>query len=82
MWIHAGELGNARAVIDLAQRFVSVRPGTTVLFTSAEGEVAGVDSDGVIFDELPDDHPELTQAFVRHWQPDVVVWSWGGLRPN
>mmetsp|Transcript_23247 Transcript_23247/g.40023 ORF Transcript_23247/g.40023 Transcript_23247/m.40023 type:complete len:343 (+) Transcript_23247:6322-7350(+) len=39
-------------------------------------------SDAVIREDLPNEHPDVTDAFVAHWKPDVVIWAWGGLRPN
>ncbi len=82
IWIHVGEAANTRAVVDLAHRMVSARQGCTVVLTDVDG-LASIEGDpGLIAEALPVDHPDLTEAFVQHWKPDVVVWTWGGLRPN
>ena len=82
VWIHAAEPGNNRAIADLAQRLITVRHGTHVVLTAAEGNFERFSVDGVMVERAPDDHPTTARAFVRHWRPDVVIWAWGGLHPN
>ncbi len=82
VWIHAAEPGNNRAVTDLAQRLVAMRHGTHVILT---GEHDGFDVVGwsaLHVEMLPGDHPGFAESFTGHWRPDVVIWVWGGLRPN
>lgn len=61
---------------------VAMRPECTVLLTDVDGQAAVGDDVALISETLPTDHPDLTDAFVQHWKPDVVIWAWGGLRPN
>lgn len=82
IWIHAAEAGNNRALNDLAHRLVAMRHGCNVLITAAHGGFSRSGSYAVIVEDLPDEHPDATHAFVAHWKPDVVIWAWGGLRPN
>lgn len=82
IWIHAAEDGNNRALNDLAHRLVNMRHGCHVLMTAAHGGFNPRGSDAVIHQDLPSEHPDVTDAFVDHWKPDVVIWAWGGLRPN
>lgn len=83
VWIHAGEAGNNRAIHDLAQRLTLVRHGTHVVLTADHGGFDGLGvSDAVHVDTLTGDHPDMAAQFIQHWKPDVVIWAWGGLRPN
>ena len=82
VWIHAGEIGNNRAITDLALRLIQMRHGTHVVLTAAQDSFDAGGSEFLHVEDLPGDHPNLARAFVRHWTPDVVVWVWGGLRPN
>ncbi len=40
------------------------------------------DGDGIQRQRIDSDHPDAAAAFIDHWQPDVLIWTWGGLRPN
>ncbi|MEO1364351.1 MAG: glycosyltransferase N-terminal domain-containing protein [Pseudomonadota bacterium] len=82
VWIHAGEDGNGRAVLDLALRLVALHPECTVLLTGPHLSVPDDLDDDIVFQPINSDHPEMVQDFVRHWRPDVLVWTWGGFRPN
>ncbi|MEO0401200.1 MAG: glycosyltransferase N-terminal domain-containing protein [Pseudomonadota bacterium] len=82
VWIHAAEDDNNRALNDLAHRLAGVRHGCHVVLTCANGAFGTRGAPEVIHAELPPDHPVLTDLFVAHWKPDVVIWAWGGFRPN
>ncbi|WP_299139213.1 glycosyltransferase N-terminal domain-containing protein [uncultured Tateyamaria sp.] len=82
VWIHAAEQGNNRAVNDLAHRLAGSRHGCHVLLTTDHDSFGGRGAPAVLVDAMPPDHPVTAQAFAAHWAPDVVVWAWGGLRPN
>lgn len=53
-----------------------------VLMTAAHTPLPMSGSAMLHIETLPDEHPDVTAAFVNHWKPDVVIWAWGGLRPN
>jgi 3-deoxy-D-manno-octulosonic-acid transferase len=82
VWIHAAEDGNNRALNDLADRLVSLRFGCSAILTCASGTFDDTDNPDIYQDILPPDHPVVTDRFITHWKPDVVIWAWGGLRPN
>lgn len=82
VWIHAAEPGNNRALNDLAHRLTATRSGCQVLLTAAHDGFGDRGSEDIWQDETPSDHPLVTDAFIAHWAPDVVVWTWGDLRPN
>lgn len=87
LWIHAAEPGNLIAVQDLALRLIAARVGLHVLITLPEGTPPPApqgdpESDGPVFDTVPNEHPHSIAAFLDHWKPDAMVWVWGALRPN
>lgn len=82
VWIHAAEPGNNRAVNDLAHRLTYMQPECFVVLTAAEGSFGDRGSPDVCQEIDPPDHPSYTDAFIAHWAPDVVVWTWGDLKPN
>lgn len=82
IWFHAAEAGRNRALRDLAQRLISMRQQCHVLMTSAHAPLPTSGSEMIHMETLPDEHPDTTAAFIDHWKPDVVIWAWGGLRPN
>ncbi|WP_299147153.1 glycosyltransferase N-terminal domain-containing protein [uncultured Tateyamaria sp.] len=82
VWIHAAEEGNNRALNDLAHRLVAMRHGCHIVLTCASGSFEVQRGASVINADVPPDHPVVTDAFIKHWHPDVVIWSWGGFRPN
>ncbi|MEX0371623.1 MAG: 3-deoxy-D-manno-octulosonic acid transferase [Tateyamaria sp.] len=82
VWIHAAEPGNNRAVNDLAHRLTYMQPGCQIVLT-AEHDAFGYRGSPDIWQETaPADHPVVADAFMAHWEPDVVVWTWGDLKPN
>lgn len=82
IWIHAAETGKNRALSDLAHRLISMRHRCHVLMTAAHDTFQSRGADSLISEEVPSEHPLVTEAFIDHWKPDVVIWAWGGLRPN
>lgn len=82
VWVHAGEAGNLAAIADHARAIVAAMPHCHVLLTSADPAVLSHQGDAVIAYVLGTDHPDYANRFVTHWKPDVLIWTWGGLRPN
>ena len=82
VWIHAGEDGNGRAITDMALRLAALRPECTVLLTGAAIDAVDDADDTLVRETITSDHPDTVDAFVDHWRPDVLVWTWGGFRPN
>lgn len=82
VWIYSAEVGNTRAVADLALQLIRARHGTHVVLTLADEASDLPEVEGLYVTDLPDDHPATARAFVTHWQPNVVIWAWGDLQPN
>lgn len=83
-WIHAASVGEALSMLILAQTLVA--RGWQVLLTTgtvtSAQMVAARAQSGVIHQYIPLDHPAWVKRFVRHWKPDLVIWSESELWPN
>ncbi|MEE4187646.1 MAG: glycosyltransferase N-terminal domain-containing protein, partial [Roseobacter sp.] len=87
LWIHAAEPDSLMAIQDLAQWLCAARHGLSVLITLPENtDFEAVQSNWVphpdiLLELVPPEHPDAVKAFWRHWSPDMLVWTWGALRP-
>ncbi len=61
-----------------AQRLLDVLPEATVIMT---GTYPGRNLPNVILDAAPEETVEGGEAFLNHWQPDILIWSRGPLSP-
>ncbi|MEM8690276.1 MAG: glycosyltransferase N-terminal domain-containing protein [Pseudomonadota bacterium] len=84
IWLHAAEPGSGRAVGDLARSIITARPGLSILVTTAEDVSADRvnPTDTLLVTAAPPDHPTTVNRFLDHWRPNLLIWIWGGLRPN
>jgi 3-deoxy-D-manno-octulosonic-acid transferase len=77
IWLHAPTEDTLRRFGELALRLVD-EDGFEVLLT---GPAMVPDRDGVTFSPPPaDSQPDVT-AFLDHWQPELIAFSDGELRP-
>ena len=82
IWFHAGQNDLAAAGLSLMAEFRAEGEAATLLLTSnVRAQVAG-DAGRTITLALPDDRSEDAALFARHWRPDVLIWTGGGLRPR
>ena len=87
VWLNLVDPKQGRAVVDLAARLIHARPDLSVLVTMPEEVYADRDRLGppnpdVYLRPVPNEHPEHIARFLDHWRPDMLIWVWGGLRPN
>ncbi len=86
VWLHVGNMDDLTALTGLCERLQSYRPGVTILFTLPQDADLPGGADVLPPDcaqvPVPDEHPASVAAFLDHWQPDLALWVWGGLRPN
>ncbi len=88
LWIHAAETENLLAISDLAARICAARYGLNVLVTLPDA--ASLDAvrnretqhKQINFDRVPSEHPDAIRKFWKHWTPDMVIWTYGHLRPS
>ncbi|MEM6563610.1 MAG: glycosyltransferase N-terminal domain-containing protein [Pseudomonadota bacterium] len=89
LWIHAASTENVLAIEDLAARICAVRHDLFVLITLPEDALLASQRTTVwspdaqvCHDATPSEHPDAVTQFWSHWSPDMVIWTWGNLRPN
>lgn len=87
VWLNFVDPKQGRAVVDLAARLIHARPDLSVLVTMPEEAFAdchrfGPPNPDVYLRPAPSEHPDHIKLFLDHWQPDMLIWVWGGLRPN
>lgn len=83
VWFHATTPERMAALQDLSGRLLQQRPELNVMFTrplASESRRWPRRLLGAI--ELPQDHPVAAREFIRHWQPDICIWTGGSLQPN
>ena len=88
VWLHVADTRGLLAAQDLAQRLTGARQGLSVLITLPD--TVGFDTvlenwvpyPNMHLELVPSEHPDAVKAFWRHWSPDMVIWTWGNLRPN
>lgn len=83
-WAHAASVGEALAVLPLAERLVA--EGLHVLITSGTVTSANILAKrlgtGMMHQYVPIDRPSAVRRFLDHWRPDVAIWVESELWPN
>ncbi len=81
VWAHCPDPARVPVITSLADRLAADGEKVTMLVTApvlAGGVTAG---SAAILQPAPPDFLLPVQAFLAHWQPDVMVWTNGGFRP-
>lgn len=84
-WLHAANMADLLALLDLTGRLRAVFPDVSFLVTSAERINDAVMQVRLpahtIHQYAPFDTPQATSAFLQHWRPDLLVWADDRLMP-
>ncbi|MDO8882625.1 3-deoxy-D-manno-octulosonic acid transferase [Pseudotabrizicola sp.] len=78
IWMHSPTAETARGLLELAARLID-EDSVNVLFTCPE---AVSPLTGLVHQPPPIDRPAEARAFLNHWQPEMVLFSDGELRPS
>ncbi|MBZ8118153.1 3-deoxy-D-manno-octulosonic acid transferase [Roseovarius sp. LXJ103] len=83
IWGHANSLDHANALVQLAERLAVLRPGLTMLITTAPGlpEIRHRRAP-ILHVVLPDENGSAADAFLGLWRPDMCLWTGGKLIPS
>lgn len=86
-WLHAASVGEGMAVLPLLHRLAAERPDLQVLLTT--GTVTSAQALAPLLPPtarhqfVPVDLPQAVDRFLRHWRPDLGIWTesefWPGL---
>jgi len=83
VWLHATSPERYLALRDLGTRLQAQSPDDKLLITvNASVPVSGNARHIPAPQPLLSDHPQVTRAFLDHWQPDLCLWTGGDLMPN
>lgn len=81
VWLHATQESHADAALQLAERLTAARPGLHLLLTAEAGVAPREPQTGNVLTAAPPaDTAAGAQAFLRHWCPDVCLWTGGRPR--
>ena len=84
VWLHAGAGESLPAMVELGRQLIE-EDGVGVLLTlSAAPDLVEARAlcSAAILQLVPHDFPNLAQAFLDHWRPDLGIFAGGELRPT
>lgn len=86
VWIHAASVGETNAILPLIKAMRTSRPDlkfllTTVTVTSAEIAARGI-GEHAIHQFIPLDTPHFAQRFLKHWLPELAIFTESEIWPN
>lgn len=86
VWLHAASVGESQSLLVLIQRLLRDYPDIQVMVTTGTVTSAKLMAErlptGAFHQYMPVDHPDWTESFLNHWQPDLVIWSESEFWPN
>lgn len=86
VWMHAASVGEALAVQELIRRLTEARPDVHVLVTTGTRTSAEILKarlpDRARHQFIPLDAKRFVRRFLRHWHPDLAVWTESELWPR
>ncbi len=86
IWVHAVSVGELLAVAPLIERLLSEWPDKAVLVTNTtptgSAQTQKLFGDRVEHTWFPFDAPLVTGAFIRHWDPQLIVMVETEIWPN
>ncbi|WP_344843089.1 3-deoxy-D-manno-octulosonic acid transferase [Celeribacter arenosi] len=81
VWFHAAGEEECRACVALCARLFEDRPETQALITTRVDQLPP-SQDQITYVRLPVESLQAVGRFLRHWDPDCLVWTGGGYRPT
>jgi len=84
VWLHGGAGESLGAVVELGRQLIE-EDGVSVVLTLSNpadlAEARALGSDAIL-QRAPHDFPQVVQAFLDHWRPDIGIFAGGELRPT
>lgn len=78
IWFHGASVGESVSMLPLINSLLNSRPDIHVMVTTGtttSAELMGKRLPERAFHQyIPIDNPAFTKRFVKHWQPDLVLW--------
>ncbi len=86
IWFHAASVGELNAVLPLIDALHEQRPDVGAIVTTGtvtSAKLAAVRlADGVIHQYVPLDARQYVARFLRHWMPDLAIFTESEIWPN
>ncbi len=86
IWIHGASVGESVSMLPLIDKILELYPNVNIMVTTGtitSAEVMAKRLPQRAFHQyFPIDKPSFTQSFIKHWQPDVVLWFESELWPS
>lgn len=85
IWFHGASVGESVSMLPLINKLLEHYPDAHIMVTT--GTVTSADLMGKRLPErafhqfVPIDNPKFVTRFLRHWQPDLVLWFESDLWP-
>ncbi|NOR62218.1 MAG: 3-deoxy-D-manno-octulosonic acid transferase [Rhodobacteraceae bacterium] len=85
VWFHAASVGESVALIDVIRKLLNENSDWQVLITTFTRTSAKIMADslpeGAVHQMVPLEHTPSIRRFLKHWQPDLVVWTESDIWP-
>ena len=85
IWFHGASVGESISMLPLINRLLETSEDTYVMVTTGtttSAEIMGKRLPERAFHQyIPIDNPSFTKRFVKHWQPNLVLWFESDLWP-
>lgn len=86
MWLHAASVGETNAILPVIDGMAARRPDLRFLLTTGTRTSARLAAERLgstaIHQFLPLDAPSYARAFLRHWRPELGVFTESEIWPN
>ena len=85
LWVHAASVGEAQSALILVKEMLRLYDVSVLVTTGTRTSAAMMEQslpDGAFHQFYPLDYPAWNDAFLDHWNPDVVFWMESELWPN
>ena len=77
VWLHAPSAAAVVGLLGLAKRIEAELQAKVLLTCPDEGAIPAL----ALRDAAPNDRPADVRSFLQHWQPNLVIFAEGELRP-
>ncbi len=78
IWMHGASVGESLSMLPLIQKLLETYPDLHIMVTT--GTVTSADlmsrrlPERAFHQYIPIDNPSFVKRFLKHWQPDLVLW--------
>ncbi len=85
LWFHAPNAYKALAVIEIIRALSDDWPEVSYVLTTPRSAKSALSARSLpprcVHQFAPADVPAFAERFVRHWSPDIIIWTGSALRP-